>query len=142
MNRIIASFAFALAFALPGIAMAEDAVLTRAGEVARVAVGTSETVAFFDTEGGRLTLTVLTTAEIYDGDTLRTQVTLRDGQRHSMILGGEPEAEGDRFDFVRLGDTVLISAKGGETARSAHFIRPEGATRIARLQAPETGDAL
>ncbi|MEM7506585.1 MAG: hypothetical protein AAF415_07550 [Pseudomonadota bacterium] len=111
---ILAGFIVGL---VPHFAAADDfaphiKVLDQAGQTETISVGTSEAVVTLQTTGdqaGGVYQIVAVLRCCVEGETLRSNIRLRDGQGYAVILNSEDGDVRDRFTFQRAGDSILIT---------------------------------
>ncbi|MEM7423580.1 MAG: hypothetical protein AAF334_07635 [Pseudomonadota bacterium] len=87
------------------------------------AVLAARSQALFNVEeqGSNLILTVVIVTDGKTDESLRSRAVLAEGQRYSMIVRADDTDEsqpGDRFDFIRTGNTVFARSNGGSSAKS------------------------
>lgn len=107
MRRALAALALAATLATPALA-AEEAVLTRPGQVAEVIDGEARLIARYRVTAGGLDvdLVLSTGAEA----PIATRIRLADGQSHGLSLAAEDDAPAIHFTLLRSGAEVLLTA--------------------------------
>lgn len=86
----------------------EGVVLDRPGTPKRLVSDDVTATAFYEMAGDEIELTMLFSEAGDSQGVFRSRVNLIDGQRHTIVLGGDDDDEGEakRFVFRRVGYTV------------------------------------
>ena len=96
---------------------AEKVVLNSPSDTVRMYTESAEVFAFFRSSNRGYDVTVLFTEA--EGATWRTRVSLADGQRHAILIGGDEEAEGVRISLHRVGTVIEIVGDDNPTLAQA-----------------------
>lgn len=118
MSRLLDICSVALCVCLAGPAASPiaqtfgsgTATLTRAGQAIEVRGLINRVIAFYEPRAEHVDLTVLLGGGALGTEVLRTRLTLRDGQSHAVILGGDGiGGNAERFSFTRRGEAVEVA---------------------------------
>lgn len=124
-----------LLFAGSGVSAAERVGSTAArldspGQAVEVRGLRTRVIAFYD-DGGRerVDLTILLGGGVLGNEVLRSRVSLRDGQSHSVVMdAGDADGAVERYRFTREGDSLSIAFDPGLGAPALTVGRVEAAS--------------